>query len=229
VEGAVEACGGLAPGHCHPVRVAWVALLDARGRLVSKQFPAAGHLIDGRFSLPSQVPGRFVVQTRVDGVLWKREVTVVGDTIAHTNIVIPIQVDVTGSVPGVPLSQIDRVRQRARWRVVAFMVALPESYTDAREQRLTTRGALNAVLNYATDFITRGDIEVLSTISGGAIGHDGQSADPAVWADWLAAWRAVGTSDQSAGTEEPPVDVPHGYRGLLVFLSATASQSLRLR
>ncbi len=98
------------------------------------------------------------------------------------------------------------------------MVAFPESYTDAREKRLTTRGALSAVLNYATDFVTRGDIDVLFTISGGAIDHDGQSADPAVWADWLAAWRAVGTSDQSAGTEEPPVGVQHGYRGLLVFL-----------
>ncbi len=91
MEGVVEACGGLAPGHCHLVRVAWVALLDTRGRLVSKQFPAAGHPIDGRFSLPSQVPGRFVVQTRVHGVLWKREVTVVGDTMTHANIVIPIK------------------------------------------------------------------------------------------------------------------------------------------
>lgn len=112
------------------------------------------------------------------------------------------------------------MRQRACWRIVALVVALPESYTDAREQRLTTRGALQAVLNYATDFIARGDIDVLFTISGGAMDLDGQSADPAVWADWLAAWRAVGTSDQSAGIENLPIDVQRGYRGLLVFLES---------
>jgi hypothetical protein len=98
------------------------------------------------------------------------------------------------------------------------VVALPESYSDAREQPLTARGALSAVLNYATDFITRGDIDVLFTISGGAIGRGGHSADPAVWADWLAAWRTVQPQGDHGSVEEEPVDVQHGYRALLVFL-----------
>jgi hypothetical protein len=87
----VEACGGLAPGQCHLERIAWVALLDSHGRPVSKQFPAVGHLIDGHFSLPSQVPGHYVVETRVDGVLRKRAVTVVGNTMTHANVVIRIK------------------------------------------------------------------------------------------------------------------------------------------
>ena len=99
-----------------------------------------------------------------------------------------------------------------------LVAALPKSYTDAREQRLTARGALRAVLNYATDFITRGDIDVLFTISGGAIQRDGHSADPAVWADWLSAWRAVQPQADDGSVGERQVDVQHGYRALLVFL-----------
>ena len=99
------------------------------------------------------------------------------------------------------------------------MAGLPESYTDAREQNLTARGALAAVLNYTIDFVARGDIDVLFTISGGAIDTDGQSADPAVWADWLAAWRAV-TVDEVGGAEDLSVDDQHGYRALLVFLES---------
>jgi hypothetical protein len=91
VEGVVEACGGIAPGHCHLERIAWVALLDSHGRPVSKQLPAAGHLIDGHFSLPSQVPGHYLVETRVDGVLRKRSVTVVGNAMARVNVVIAIK------------------------------------------------------------------------------------------------------------------------------------------
>jgi hypothetical protein len=98
------------------------------------------------------------------------------------------------------------------------VAALPKSYNDAREQRLTARDALRAVLNYATDFITRGDIDVLFTISGGAMQPDGHSADPAVWADWLAAWRAVQPQADHGSVEEEPVEVQHGYRALLVFL-----------
>jgi len=98
-----------------------------------------------------------------------------------------------------------------------------ETYPTARALRLSVLGALHAVLAYATDFIARGDIDVLFTLSGGAICADGRSADPAVWHDWITAWRATeawtdetaegGTADARTG-----VDVQYGFRALLVFL-----------
>lgn len=94
---------------------------------------------------------------------------------------------------------------------------LPDAYPDAHAQLLSARGALRTVLNYATDFIARGDIDVLFTLSGGAIDADGQSADPAVWSDWLIAWRSVPPEDR-AGSESESIDVQHGFRALYVFL-----------
>jgi hypothetical protein len=93
------------------------------------------------------------------------------------------------------------------------------SYTEARLRPLTPLGALRAVLNYATDFIARGDIDVLFTLSGGAIvPGDGRSADPAVWADWLDAWRSVSPEEDASDDEAESVDAQHGYRALMVFL-----------
>lgn len=92
------------------------------------------------------------------------------------------------------------------------------SYTRARLQTLTTLGALRAVLSYATDFTARGDIDVLHTLSGGAIADDGRSADPAVWEDWLIAWRSISPEEHAADGEAESLDAQHGYRALMVFL-----------
>jgi hypothetical protein len=72
-------------------------------------------------------------------------------------------------------------------------------------------------------FISRGDIEVGFTLSGGRILADGNSADPAIWRDWIAAWHEAGApSDElpSGPTRAGPdaVDMHHGYRALQVFL-----------
>lgn len=99
----------------------------------------------------------------------------------------------------------------------AQVAELPEAYPDAHAQLLSAVSALRAVLNYAIDFVARGDIDVLFTVSGGATDADGQSADPAVWSDWLIAWRSVPSEDR-ARSESESIDVQHGFRALHVFL-----------
>ncbi len=77
---------------------------------------------------------------------------------------------------------------------------------------------MHAVVIYATDFVARGDTDVLFTLSGGAIETDGQSADPAVWSDWLAAWDSVSPEDERARAGDGSLDVQHGFRALHLFL-----------
>ena len=91
VEGVVDACGGPAPGACTRQRLREVTLVDSRGREVQKEFPATGHLLDGRFSFSALVPGRYTVEITVDGQLWRRRVTVRTGMTVRANIVIPIR------------------------------------------------------------------------------------------------------------------------------------------
>jgi hypothetical protein len=100
-----------------------------------------------------------------------------------------------------------------------------EAYPEAQAPTLSAQGARRAVLEYATDFISRGDIDVMFTLSGGLMGEDGQSADPAVWADWVAAWRrAVSRGDEPPHGDRPggptAVDMQWGYRAFRVFLES---------
>jgi hypothetical protein len=103
-----------------------------------------------------------------------------------------------------------------------MMAGAPESYFADHAERMSTRDALQAVLAYANDFISRGDIDVMFTLSGGQINQDGYSADPAVWGDWVAAWRTAfegaETSVEPGANDHPLVDAQHGFRALHVFL-----------
>jgi hypothetical protein len=104
------------------------------------------------------------------------------------------------------------------------MVDSYEAYSTAPGPLLSERGALRAVLTYANDFISRGDIDVGFTVSGGAICADGRSADPAVWPDWIAAWRTAAAEldeppRESAADRPSAIDMQHGFRALHVFLA----------
>ncbi len=98
-----------------------------------------------------------------------------------------------------------------------------EPYATTRAAMLSPKGVLHAVLAYTVDFISRGDIDVGFTLSGGAIAPDGRSADPAVWPDWVAAWRSIAESSDASTTgqsadDQGSVSVQHGFRALHVFL-----------
>jgi hypothetical protein len=102
----------------------------------------------------------------------------------------------------------------------AAVVDSYEAYSTAPGPLLSARSALRAVLAYADDFISRGDIDVAFTLSGGAIRADGLSADPAVWPDWIAAWRTTGDRVEAvAPVERGAIDMQHGFRALHVFLA----------
>jgi hypothetical protein len=101
-------------------------------------------------------------------------------------------------------------------------MSVPENHATATGPLLPGRDALRAVLEYAEDFITRGDIDVMFTLSGGAI-LDGDTVDPAIWDDWAAAWaRAASRVDREkpprAGTEPAPLSMQHGFRAFQIFL-----------
>ena len=98
-----------------------------------------------------------------------------------------------------------------------------EPYSTACSPCLDAFGALRAVAAYASDFIARGDIDVMFTVSGGAMGEDGRSADPAIWMDWVRAWREIAPDgDAPAGArstgESRAIDMQHGYRAFHLFL-----------
>jgi hypothetical protein len=94
-----------------------------------------------------------------------------------------------------------------------------EPYSEVQAPLLTAGAALRAVANYAEDFITRGDIDVLFTISGGAMQGDQMSADPAIWMDWVSAWRkAAPDVDDGGADHDGQIDIRHGYRALLTLL-----------
>jgi hypothetical protein len=96
-----------------------------------------------------------------------------------------------------------------------------EPYDTVEAPLLTTEAALRAVAAYVEDFISRGDIDVLFTVSGGAIAGDHHSADPAVWMDWVNAWRRTASSAaHTASNREDEIDIRHGYRALLTLLQA---------
>jgi len=107
--------------------------------------------------------------------------------------------------------------------LAAAMVDSYETYSTAPGPLLSERGALRAVLAYANEFISRGDIDVAFTLSGGAIRADGRSADPAIWPDWIAAWRTTAAEQdeparESAADGPSAIDMQHGFRALHVFL-----------
>jgi hypothetical protein len=91
VKGVVKHCGDRHTGSCSPQPVASVTLLDSRARLVSRIFPAPGHLLNERFFFGALVPGHYILETTVAGVLVKRTVAIPAGRTIHTNIVIPIK------------------------------------------------------------------------------------------------------------------------------------------
>jgi hypothetical protein len=99
-------------------------------------------------------------------------------------------------------------------------VSAPQGYATATGPLLSRRDALRAVLEYAEDFITTGDIDVMHTLGGGSLLPDGDTVDPAIWDDWAGAWeRAASQVDtEGGGVESALLTVQHGFRALHVFL-----------
>ena len=91
---------------------------------------------------------------------------------------------------------------------------------------VAARRALRVVLEYAEDFIARGDIDVGFTVSGGAVLSDGSSADLAIWLDWVhARQRAASGADSASATRDEEIDVQRGFLALLSSSSVATSRS----
>jgi hypothetical protein len=93
------------------------------------------------------------------------------------------------------------------------------SYATATGPRLSSRDALRAVFEYAEEFVETGDVDVLFTLSGGAIMDDGNTVDAAIWCDWAEAWqRAAPQAHTESGDVDSALTMQHGYRAFHVFL-----------
>jgi hypothetical protein len=105
-------------------------------------------------------------------------------------------------------------------RIYVGWVSAPQGYATATGPLLPGRDALRAVLEYAEDFITTGDLDVMHTLGGGALLPDGDTVDPAIWDDWARAWERAGSQvdTEGGGVESALLTVQHGFRALHVFL-----------
>jgi len=94
------------------------------------------------------------------------------------------------------------------------------TYATATGPLLSSHDALRAVLEYAEDFITTGDVDVMHTLSGGSIMVDGNTVDPAIWADWAAAWARAASQvhTKRADVGSAMLTMQHGFRAFHVFL-----------
>jgi hypothetical protein len=86
VIGRVERCGGPAPGLCISQRVDSVSLLNPQGQLATSLNAGAGKTID-RFSMLINAPGQYMLETKVDGYVVKRNVTLRLRHTVHANLI----------------------------------------------------------------------------------------------------------------------------------------------
>jgi hypothetical protein len=105
-------------------------------------------------------------------------------------------------------------------RIYVGSVSAPQNYSTATGPLLPDRDALRAVLEYAEEFITTGDIDIMHTLGGGSLLPDGDTVDPAIWDDWAVAWERAASQahTQGGGVESALLTVQHGFRALHVFL-----------
>jgi hypothetical protein len=85
----VEQCGGPAPGRCWIVPVVSVGLFDTGGQSVTMEHAGTGQKLDS-FSLLTPVPGRYLLETTVDGYRVKRSIELrLGHTL-RTKLIEPV-------------------------------------------------------------------------------------------------------------------------------------------